>query len=35
MNKIFGKTKHIHFIAIGGIGKSKMDELLNMFLDHI
>ncbi|MBI45350.1 MAG: UDP-N-acetylmuramate--L-alanine ligase [Candidatus Marinimicrobia bacterium] len=28
MNKIFGKTKHIHFIGIGGIGMSGMAELL-------
>ena len=28
MDKIFGKTKHIHFIGIGGIGMSGMAELL-------
>ena len=28
MKKIFGKTKHIHFIGIGGIGMSGMAELL-------
>ena len=28
MNKIFGKTKHIHFVGIGGIGMSGMAELL-------
>jgi len=28
MHKIFGKTKHIHFIGIGGIGMSGMAELL-------
>ena len=29
MHKIFGKTKHIHFIGIGGIGMSGMAELLH------
>ena len=28
MNRIFGKTKHIHFIGIGGIGMSGMAEFL-------
>ena len=28
MIKIFGKTKHIHFIGIGGIGMSGMAEFL-------
>ena len=28
MNKIFGKTKRIHFIGIGGIGMSGMAEFL-------
>ena len=28
MHRIFGKTKHIHFIGIGGIGMSGMAELL-------
>ena len=28
MHKIFGKTKHIHFVGIGGIGMSGMAELL-------
>ena len=28
MNKLFGKTKHIYFIGIGGIGMSGMAELL-------
>ena len=28
MEKIFGKTKQIHFIGIGGIGMSGMAELL-------
>jgi len=26
--KIFGKTKHIHFVGIGGIGMSGIAELL-------
>ena len=26
---MFGKTKHIHFIGIGGIGMSGMAELLH------
>ena len=29
MHKIFGKTKHIHFVGIGGIGMSGMAELLH------
>jgi len=29
MNRIFGKTKKIHFIGIGGIGMSGMAELLH------
>ena len=28
MKKIFRKTKHIHFVGIGGIGMSGMAELL-------